>query len=356
MTTTSLADGHRPRPLPIRPPPQSGETPISYARRLARANHLRTGYLIRYLREGAQDGQIQLDRLAVLAARPVTSLERAFAQNPPPRRPHPGGQRQRKTDLFAVIRQDADETGRSVRALADRHGVHRRTVQQALASPIPARRKQLPTRPSRLDPFKDTINAILQQELDDPHQPTHTTKEIFDHLVTEHAATGISYSIVRDYVAGRRRTRPRRTRAGTVTPTAATPPSVNTARRIPAMTWSPAHIAVEHQDLPRLRDLLDAGHDVEDDNGDGWTLLRHAIDSEHDGHTQTGQPLQASITAFLLARGADPLRQHNGVPAVVEAETRGHWLAAEIMTAWIRRDGPASEVLRQPRHPGILST
>jgi hypothetical protein len=33
------------------------------------------------------------------------------------------------------------------------------------------------------------------------------------------------------------------------------------------MTWSPAHIAVEQGDLPRLRDLLNSGHDVEDDGG-----------------------------------------------------------------------------------------
>lgn len=103
------------------------------------------------------------------------------------------------------------------------------------------------------------------------------------------------------------------------------------------MTISPAHLAVEHEDLPRLRDLLDAGHDVEDDNGDGWTLLRHAIDVEHDGHVQTGQPLHADVTAFLLARGADPLRTCNGMPVVVEAEIRGHLLAAEIMKAWVQR-------------------
>jgi hypothetical protein len=46
------------------------------------------------------------------------------------------------------------------------------------------------------------------------------------------------------------------------------------------------------------------------------------------------------VTAFLLARGADPLRACNGVPVVVEAEECGHWLAADIMRAWIRR-GPA---------------
>ena len=103
------------------------------------------------------------------------------------------------------------------------------------------------------------------------------------------------------------------------------------------MSWSPAHHAVEQEDLPRLRDLLDAGADVEDDNGDGWTLLRHAIDVEYDGHAQSGEALHADVTAFLLARGADPLRPCNGMPVVEEAAIRGHWLAAEIMNAWISR-------------------
>lgn len=76
---------------------------------------------------------------------------------------------------------------------------------------------------------------------------------------------------------------------------------------------------------------LDAGHDVEDDDGSGWRLPHHAIDIEIDGHDQTGKPLHVDVTAFLLARGADPMRPYNGVPAIVEAETRGHWLAAEVM-------------------------
>src|SRR5262249_18615392 len=126
-------------------------------------------------------------------------------------------------------------------------------------------------------------------------------------------------------------------------PSSASPASASQPRRSTPMTMCPAHLAVEHEDLSRLRDLLDAGHDVEDDNGDGWTLLRHAIDVEYDGHTQTGLPLHADVTAFLLARGADPLRPRNGMPVVVETETCGHWLAAETMRAWIGQgQGPAA--------------
>jgi hypothetical protein len=47
--------------------------------------------------------------------------------------------------------------------------------------------------------------------------------------------------------------------------------------------WSAAHQAIELEDLIQLRALLDAGYDHADD-GDGWTLLRHASDTEIDGH------------------------------------------------------------------------
>jgi hypothetical protein len=45
---------------------------------------------------------------------------------------------------------------------------------------------------------------------------------------------------------------------------------------------SPAHQAVSDHDLNRLRDLLNDGHDIEDDSGDGWSLLRRAIHAEAD--------------------------------------------------------------------------
>lgn len=153
-------------------------------------------------------------------------------------------------------------------------------------------------------------------------------------LAADHGMTGISYSVIRNYVASLRGTsrQPRRH----LRDTAAPPIPSGAAWKTPAMTWSPAHIAVEQQDLPRLRDLLDARHDVEDDDGHGWTLLRHAVDVEHDSHVQTGGPLHADVTVFLLARGADPLLPCNGMTVIAEAQTCGHWLPAQIMQAWTR--------------------
>ena len=117
------------RPLPIRTRPASGESTASYIRRLAVANHLRPMHLRRYLKDPGPDGGIRLSWLAILAGRPVTSLQHALAdQQPPggaPARHRPPDARQRKpskAELFTLIRRDASERGLSARALADRHG------------------------------------------------------------------------------------------------------------------------------------------------------------------------------------------------------------------------------------------
>jgi lambda repressor-like predicted transcriptional regulator len=56
--------------------------------------------------------------------------------------------------LFAAIRRDVDREGLSIRALAGRHGVHRRTVRQALRSATPPAREPGAFSAPRLDPVK----------------------------------------------------------------------------------------------------------------------------------------------------------------------------------------------------------
>jgi hypothetical protein len=101
---------------------------------------------------------------------------------------------------------------------------------------------------------------------------------------------------------------------------------------------TPAHDAVENEDLRQLRALLDGGVDVEEVDG-GLTLLQHAIDIEIDGHVQTGEPLHVDMTAYLLARGADPLASSigGGGSALHMARLGGHWLAVALIDAHIRR-------------------
>lgn len=102
--------------------------------------------------------------------------------------------------------------------------------------------------------------------------------------------------------------------------------------------FTPAHRAVEMEDLETLRDLLDQGADINEEH-QGLPLLHHAIDVEIDSHVQTGNRLHVDTTAYLLARGADPRRRSNaghGVSAKHMAFTRGHWLALCLIEEWIR--------------------
>jgi len=53
-----------------------------------------------------------------------------------------------RVELFEQIRRDHDREGLSIRALAARHAVHRRTVRQALSSALPPERKRPEGRPA----------------------------------------------------------------------------------------------------------------------------------------------------------------------------------------------------------------
>lgn len=89
----TASQGSRPlAPLPIRPRPQRAETTESYARRLARANHLRPSYLRAFLCDPPRHtGAIRPWRLAAISGRSVRALEHVLADltqgSPPGRQP-----------------------------------------------------------------------------------------------------------------------------------------------------------------------------------------------------------------------------------------------------------------------------
>jgi hypothetical protein len=82
--------------------------------------------------------------------------------------------------------------------------VSRRTVRAALASAWPQPRRAMPPRASKLDDFKSIIDAILRADLDAPRKQRHTVTRIYDRLLAEHGMQGVSYSVVRRYVADRK--------------------------------------------------------------------------------------------------------------------------------------------------------
>ncbi|WP_115789412.1 IS21 family transposase [Arthrobacter silvisoli] len=109
-----------------------------------------------------------------------------------------------RVELFARIRRDARIEGLSIRELARRHGVHRRTVRQALESAEPPSRKPRRGVSHRLEPFKAAIDQMLIEDTSAPRKQRHTARRILARLIEEHDAELLSYSTVRDYVRVRR--------------------------------------------------------------------------------------------------------------------------------------------------------
>ena len=109
-----------------------------------------------------------------------------------------------RVECFEQIRRDRDREGLSIRALAARHGVHRRAVRQALASPLPPPRKRPVGRPApKLGEYRQLIDGWLQADLSAPRKQRHTARRIFQRLTEEHGAE-VSERAVRKWVAARR--------------------------------------------------------------------------------------------------------------------------------------------------------
>ena len=110
-----------------------------------------------------------------------------------------------RVELFEQIRRERDREGLSIRALAARHGVHRRAVRQALASSVPPAKRAPASRPApRLGAYRAIVDAWLEGDRDAPRKQRHTARRIHRRLVDEHGAD-VAETTVRDYVRARKR-------------------------------------------------------------------------------------------------------------------------------------------------------
>jgi transposase len=108
-----------------------------------------------------------------------------------------------RVELFAAIRFDWQRNQMSIRALSRKYDVHRRTVREAIASPVPPARK-VPARRARvLDEVRGLVDEMLREDLAAPRKQRHTAQRVFERLCDEHGAA-VSYSYVAKYVHRRR--------------------------------------------------------------------------------------------------------------------------------------------------------
>jgi len=110
-----------------------------------------------------------------------------------------------RAELYARIRRDKrlDPTV-SQRALAQRYGVHRRTVRQALESAVPPPRKASGTRVTALEPAKGWIDRMLRENLAASPARKLTVRQIHQRLAEDFGFDLVSYSTVLNYVNKRR--------------------------------------------------------------------------------------------------------------------------------------------------------
>jgi transposase len=91
-------------------------------------------------------------------------------------------------EQFERIRRDHRDEGLSIRALAVKHNVHRRTVRQALAGAVPPPRKV----PARVAPvlgrYEETVRAWLVADRAAPRKQRHTSRRVWQRLIEEEGA------------------------------------------------------------------------------------------------------------------------------------------------------------------------
>lgn len=108
-------------------------------------------------------------------------------------------------ELFEIIRKDYFHQQKSIRQLARDHGVHRRTVRQAIANANPPERKRAGRSCSVLLPaLRFIIDQWLSEDFKAPRKQRHTGQRVYERLVELYAYQGSAVS-VRNYVYQQRK-------------------------------------------------------------------------------------------------------------------------------------------------------
>lgn len=113
-------------------------------------------------------------------------------------------ERRVKVELFEQIRREYEFGVGTIRAVAQKLGVHRRMVRQALASAQPPERKRVNRERPAIGPVQPFIDAILETDRTAPRKQRHTAHRIWQRIVTETPERSVAEVTVRRYVRERK--------------------------------------------------------------------------------------------------------------------------------------------------------
>ncbi|WP_295700657.1 IS21 family transposase [Lapillicoccus sp.] len=103
-------------------------------------------------------------------------------------------------EQFEGIRRDHRDEGLSIRQLATKYQVHRRTVRSALVDAVPPVRKVAERAAPVLGPYEEVVRGWLTADLAAPRKQRHTARRVWQRLLEEQDAS-VAESSVRAMVA-----------------------------------------------------------------------------------------------------------------------------------------------------------
>lgn len=113
-------------------------------------------------------------------------------------------ERTKKVELFEQIRREYEFGCGTIIGVAEKFGVHRRMVRQAIECAMPPQRKRpLRSRP-KLEQVRQFIDNIIAEDGRAPRKQRHTAHRIFERLRFEVPSVEVSERTVRRYVRERK--------------------------------------------------------------------------------------------------------------------------------------------------------